>query len=96
MNARLARPDFRGATFLPERDEKRLGAQLAAVRDFMVTWSGNTHFTLAQIARATGYPEASVSARLRDLRRLGYVVERRYIERGLHAYAVTSVPEAKP
>jgi uncharacterized membrane protein len=49
-------------------------------------------WTLAELARATGYPEASISARLRDLRKPkfgGYTVERQYVERGLFRYRVT-------
>jgi hypothetical protein len=48
-------------------------------------------YTLAAIAKALGYPEASISARLRDLRkpRFGaHTVNRRYVERGLFEYQV--------
>ena len=78
--------DFRGATFVPERDGARLGAQLAAVKTFVL--DGKWH-TLAEISEATGAPEASVSARLRDLRRErhgGYTIQREYIAQGLHQY----------
>ena len=47
--------------------------------------------TLKEIAAATGAPEASVSARLRDLRNErfgGYAVEREYIGDGLWRYRV--------
>lgn len=77
---------FDGQTFLPDRDGERLTRQhhrvLALMRDG--AWR-----TLAEIAKITGDPEASVSARLRSLRTEkfgGYKVERRYIRRGLHAY----------
>jgi hypothetical protein len=75
--------DVRGSTFNPERDAKRLNAQTQRVHDLMIdgNWRG-----LAQIAAATGDPEASVSARLRDLRRFGFTVERRYIANGLWEY----------
>lgn len=72
-------PAFDGATFQLELDGERLGAQ--AERVWNVMRDGAWH-TLAQLAAATGDPEASVSARIRDLRKLrfgGYVVAR---ERG--------------
>jgi hypothetical protein len=78
--------DFRGATFVSERDGERLGAQLAAVKTFVL--DGKWH-TLAEISEATGAPEASVSARLRDLRRErhgSYTIQREYLDRGLWQY----------
>jgi hypothetical protein len=57
---------FDGQTYAPEKDRARLGQQLGAVRVLMVDkrWR-----TLAEIATAVGAPEASVSARLRDMRK---------------------------
>jgi hypothetical protein len=73
-------------------DGERLGKQLDSVRKIMVRESFYGSFvTLREIAVLSGYPEASISARLRDLRRLGYLVEkrRRGVEsRGLWEYAV--------
>ena len=80
---------FDGVTINDERDNGRLQAQLTEVR-LLVTNMG--WWTLGEIARATGYPEASVSARLRDLRKAkfgSFNVERKYVERGLWAYRVT-------
>lgn len=84
----LTTPTRDGSTYLHERDGVRLHKQhnrvLAAMRD------GQWH-TLAELAAATKDPEASVSARLRDLRkpRFGsYVVEREYVERGLFRYRI--------
>lgn len=57
---------FDGATIVPELDESRLGSQLARV------WNAckdSRWRTLTEIAKATGDPEASVSARLRDFRK---------------------------
>ena len=75
-----------GATYVYSRDGQRLHKQhnrvLAAMQD------GQEH-TLAEIAAKTGDPEASVSARLRDLRKPkfgSYNIVRRYVERGLHVY----------
>ena len=82
----LRQPEPRGSTFEPALDRERLGHQLGAVADFM---RGGGWHTLAEISAATGAPEASASARLRDLRRAGFVVERRRrgdARRGLHEY----------
>jgi len=79
-------PQFDGKTFEPERDQSRLKAQLDAVRSIM--FDGRPH-TLAEIAERVGAPEASVSARLRDLRKPkfgGYQIERSHVSRGLWQY----------
>ncbi len=78
--------DRDGTTFEPTRDRKRLNAQMQAVYNFMAHGQWRT---LADIAAATDYPQASVSARLRDLRKSrfgGYTVERRYIANGRYQY----------
>lgn len=84
-----AKPAFGGSTFNPARDGERLGRQLDRVRECM---SDGQWRTLAEISAATGAPEASVSARLRDLRKPhngGYVVDEEFVERGLHRYRVS-------
>lgn len=89
-------PEFKGETFDPKRDGKRLGAQLQRVIDCVVTGPARGQwFTLSGVAGFTESPEASVSARLRDLRRMGYTVERRYIERGLWQYKVSGAGAAR-
>ena len=80
--------DFDGATYDRDRDGDRLGAQMKAVKDLMLV-SG--WLTLPVISAQTGYPEASISARLRDLRKTkfgAYNVERRYVVNGLWEYRV--------
>lgn len=72
-----------GETIVPERDEARLGRQYVAVRDIMA--DGEWH-TLGEIAFLANAPEASASARLRDMRRDGWEVEREYVRDGLHKY----------
>lgn len=75
-----------GATFESGRDLSRLNAQAMAVYRYMRHGEWRT---LADIAHNTGHPEASVSARLRDLRKAkfgGFTVERRYIANGLYQY----------
>lgn len=79
--------DFRGSTFSAELDGLRLNKQLRAVAECMADGQWRT---LAEIAAATGAPEASASARLRDLRRLGLTVDRRRRTKGQHEYRVRS------
>jgi len=79
---------FDGQTFSQPRDGDRLHAQLSRVRDVMRDGQWRT---LASISEVVGAPEASVSARLRDLRKArhgSHTVARRYVERGLWEYRV--------
>lgn len=80
---------FDGTSFDPARDASRLSAQLDAVRELML----DGHWrTLGEIADQTGHPEASISARLRDLRKArhgSWTVERVYVRRGLFTYRVS-------
>lgn len=81
--------DHDGETFDRDADGRRLNAQTQRVFDLM---RDGTWRTLAEIAKATGDPEASISARLRDLRKEkfgGHAVERRRrgeVKRGLWEY----------
>lgn len=77
----------KGETFDSERDGKRLGDQCRKVFDAMKDGQWRT---LAELSELTGAPEASASARLRDLRRYGFKVEREYVERGLWRYRVVA------
>lgn len=84
---------FDGSTYDPARDRARLQRQLARVREIMRDGQWRT---LAELAAETGAPEASVSARLRDLRKQKFgalFVERRRVpgENGLHTYRVTDL-----
>jgi len=66
---------FHGSTFVPDLDQERLESQLSRV--FKFTLDKNWH-TLREISDACHGSEASVSARLRDIRnQLNYNVERR-------------------
>lgn len=73
-----ARAKLRGETApaLTPSDRVRLGHQFKGVRDLM---NDGQWRTLGEIfaALGMGFPEASVSARLRDLRHNGRTVERR-------------------
>jgi len=87
-----AGPDHDGDTYDPELDHVRLNAQ--TLRVWSALRSGRS-LTLRQIADETGDPEASVSARLRDLRKPkfgGHTVERRRLgDSGLFVYRL--IPE---
>ena len=77
---------FDGETYEPEIDQKRLTGQLLRVYTLM---SDGHWRTLAQIAKEAQGSEASVSARLRDLRkeRFGrYRIDKRRVVGGLWEY----------
>jgi len=81
---------FDGLTYDHKRDGERLTKQLEAVRDLMADGKWRT---LKQIADDTNAPEASVGARLRDLRKAkfgSYVIERRYLSHGLWEYRMVN------
>lgn len=79
-------PEPRGATYLPERDGARLSDQ---ARRVLAVFMDHEWHTLRDISAKTGDPEASVSARKRDLCRAGFKIERAYVESGLHKYRLT-------
>jgi len=77
---------FDGDTYDPARDKDRLKKLLGRVFDFMSDYEWHT---LRDIQINCGGTEASVSARLRDLRkpRFGaYLVERKRLQGGLWKY----------
>ena len=89
-------PKFDGRTYEDKLDGPRLRFQLERVREYMLAifpqWK-----TLAEISyylqhKYRGrFPEASISARLRDLRKKkfgGYVVERKRRHKGTWEYLV--------
>jgi hypothetical protein len=87
--------DRDGETYEREFDLDRLNKQCREVYDRMC--DGMWH-TLRDIADHTGNPEASVSARLRDLRKIkfgGFEVDRKRGEHGLHFYKLV-MPEPIP
>lgn len=85
---------FDGATYNHERDAIRL------TRQWWDVWrsvNDGRWYTLREIARRSGHPEASVSARLRDFRKArfgAHTVERSYVGSGLYMYRITPNPEA--
>jgi hypothetical protein len=85
-------PPIHGATFDESLDYDRLNRQQRLVYAVMADGQWRT---LAEIHTLTGAPEASVSARLRDLRRVaGAAVDRRRRgdpKLGLHEYRLVLV-----
>lgn len=82
---------FDGATYEPSKDLERLGRQMQVVISLM---SDGHWRTLSQIEDATNFPQASISARLRDLRKERWgkrTVDRRRKDKGLFEYRL--VPE---
>lgn len=82
-------PKFDGPDVTAD-DAQRLGRQLRAVRSLMK--AGPRWWTLREIAEAVKAPEASVSARLRDLRKPrfgGSNIERRRLTGGTWQYRMT-------
>ena len=57
---------FDGRTFDQARDGERLTSQL---QDVIAVMAAGSWWTLAMLAKETRHPEASISARLRDLRK---------------------------
>ncbi len=93
ITSKLNEIDFDGVTYEPKFDATRLRGEMARVYDVMIdgVWR-----TLHEIQGFTRDPEASISARLRDLRKAkfgSHTVERRRRgdpKRGLFEYRVTS------
>ena len=82
------RPKFGGATFDQDRDGPRLNRQTRSVYELM---QDRKWRTLKEISRSCNEPEASVSARLRDLRKTrfgSYDVQRRHVAAGIWEYRV--------
>lgn len=83
-------PHFDGPDYVPKNDQKRLTNQLASIRDYMI---GHGQFrTLQEIADTLQFPENSVSANLRHLRKArfgAFTVNRRKRSFNLNEYQVT-------
>ena len=88
------KPDFDGKTYDAAKDKKRLTGQLAYVEFVMADRHWRTFDEIRTLIRGHSGKlpsEASISARLRDLRKPqfgGYLVERRRRAPGLHEYRV--------
>ena len=80
---------FNGSDYTPSLDDARLGSQLDRVKE---ACKGGRLMSLADIAKETGDPEASVSAQLRHLRKEkhgAHTVDKIHISHGLYLYRVT-------
>lgn len=78
--------DRDGSTFSRSRDGVRLNEQCQDVFNFL---SDNCWHTLREAHERTGHPEASISARIRDLKKErfgGFKISKRYINNGLWQY----------
>ncbi len=66
----FSKSDFDGDTYEPKFDSSRLRGEMARVYAVMKScWMRREWITLSEIAAITDDPEASISARLRDLRK---------------------------
>lgn len=72
-----------GSTYDPEHDRERLGRQLQAVLTYLRT---HDRATLRQLSGYSGGSEAGCSARIRDLRKLGFDIQKERVEPGSGLY----------
>jgi hypothetical protein len=82
------KPCFDGSDYQPERDDIRLGEQLARIWAIV---KDSEWRTLQEIADATGDPPASVSAQLRHLKKVRFgkhTLNKRHIANGLYVYQI--------
>jgi hypothetical protein len=91
---------FSGADYQQERDGQRLATQIGCI--LVVVMDGNWRTVtklaveLRRLYPAIQFPENSVQAQLRNLRKLGYKVERRNVaERGV-CYEYRVLPRVNP
>jgi len=97
------REPFGGETYVSSLDRERLSRQIERVRAYMlgVRWKtlGEIKFALERLYFPTKFPEQSISARLRDLRKRPYfcqVERRRRGMRGVHEYCVLPAIPVRP
>lgn len=90
---------FDGRTYDRNRDRARLNSQLLTVRHAMLNPAGKW-WKLADLARQLNFPEGSVSARIRDLRKVKFgrwqVESRRTPSGGTWEYRVVVTPITQP
>lgn len=81
---------FAGAAYDRARDADRLLTQMQAIREHASDRRWRTLnrlcVELMRVYPHLGFPEASVSAQLRNLKKLGYRLDRRHLCRGLFEY----------
>jgi len=74
MNAQTSffgqpQPHFNGSDYIPVLDQRRLTGQLHEIKSLM---SDGKWRTLGEVESATGYPQASISAQLRNMRKVRF------------------------
>lgn len=77
-----------GADIVTARDSPRLEKQMVMLKDIMMD---HRWHTLNELEAMTDFPQASISAQLRHLRkkRFGsYIVDRKYLGTGVYAYRI--------
>jgi hypothetical protein len=88
---------FAGADYSPERDRARLTKQIHCILDVASDGAWRTVQRLTADCRkrfpAVGFPENSVQAQLRNLRKLGYTVDRRNVAESGVLYEYRLVPK---
>lgn len=87
--------NFDGQTYDPALDESRLTGQLMNVHKLMK--DGNWR-TLSGIEESTGYPQGSISARLRDLRKKKFGehdIRKRRVGGGLFEYRLENIEKMR-
>lgn len=93
QDAALRALTFQGYDYDDIRDRWRLLRQIDCI--LSITIAGDWWTIQRLVARLrkmfpdVGFPENSVQAQLRNLRKVGYVVERRHVARGLFEYRVS-------
>lgn len=98
MNTASLTP-FNGSNYDHTRDAPRLTDQMNRVFEVLST---NQWVTLADIAAATGDPEASISAQIRHLRKArfgSWDIQKRHNGHGLYSYRMTgekTTPSSEP
>lgn len=87
-----------GVEFDPARDSERLTRQVDCIRDVALEMGWTTIQKLTAELRKrhprVGFPENSVQAQLRNLRKIGFTVERRHVKNGLFEYQL--LPPSNP
>jgi len=89
---------FAGADFDPKRDRARLTRQIDCIC-YVAVNGGRQWWTVQDLAKACSqrfpwlrFPETSVQAQLRNLRKVGYTVERRNIAKVGVLYEYMAIP----
>jgi hypothetical protein len=89
---------FSGAAYEPDIDRERLTRQIDCIATVAMAGDWWTVAKLTTVCRkrypSIGFPECSVSAQIRNLKKIGYGVERRGLGGGLFEYKVT--PSVNP